>query len=140
MPLQIPPSKFLCDTNILSELARREPNRGVLAWAEGVTSVAISVVCVEEILYGLTWRPNARIQHWFDDFLLRQCRIMPVTEQIARVCGSLRGELRSKGNARSQADMLIAATARVHDLTLVTRNARDFEDCRISLLNPFSSR
>ena len=39
---------------------------------------------------------------------------------------------------RSQADMLIAATARIHQLTLVTRNIRDFEDCQVSILNPFT--
>ncbi|XGB40582.1 MAG: hypothetical protein LVT47_02890 [Cyanobacteria bacterium LVE1205-1] len=50
----------------------------------------------------------------------------------------MRGGFRIQGITRSQADILIAATARVHNLTLVTRNIRDFEDCGISLLNPFN--
>jgi predicted nucleic acid-binding protein len=50
----------------------------------------------------------------------------------------MRGKLRNQGKTRSQADMLIAATAQIHQLTLVTRNIRDFEDCDILLLNPFT--
>ncbi len=49
-----------------------------------------------------------------------------------------RGGLRTQGKTRSQADMLIAATAQIHQLTLVTRNTRDFEDCQIPVFNPFT--
>lgn len=50
----------------------------------------------------------------------------------------MRGRFRSQGITRSQADILIGATAAVHQLTLVTRNIRDFEGCGILLLNPFN--
>lgn len=63
---------------------------------------------------------------------------MPITAEIAQRCGELGGQLRSQGKPRSQADMLIAATVQVHQLTLVTRNIRDFEDCGILLLNPLT--
>ncbi len=79
----------LVDTNVIGELARPRPNRGVRRWAEGVA-------------------------------------------------GELRGRLRSRGLARSQADMLIAATAQLHGLTLVTRNVRAFEGTAIGLVNPFA--
>jgi toxin FitB len=129
---------FLCDTNIISELARSRPNPGVLEWSQGVSSIAISVITVEEIFYGLSSKSNAKIQAWFQEFLKTQCQIMPITPEIARCCGELRGNLRTQGKPRSQADMLIAATAQIHQLTLVTRNIKDFEDCNISLLNPFT--
>ena len=128
---------FLCDTNILSELVRQRPNAGVLAWAQEVSSIAVSAVTVEEITYGLAWRPNQRILSWFEEVLESRYDVLPVTLEIARRSGRLRGLLQSRGKTRSQADMLIAATAQVHSLTLVTRNARDFEDCGISLLDPF---
>ncbi|HBL30069.1 MAG TPA: VapC toxin family PIN domain ribonuclease, partial [Acidobacteria bacterium] len=51
--------------------------------------------------------------------------------------GELRGRLQARGVTRESADTLIAATAEVHQLTLVTRNVRHFEGCGISLLNPF---
>ncbi|ETW92026.1 MAG: hypothetical protein ETSY1_45610 [Candidatus Entotheonella factor] len=128
---------YLCDTNILSELARPRPNAGVLDWAGTVRTINLSVVTVEEIYYGLTWKPNTRIRAWFDAFLEDHCTVWPVTIDIAKRCGTLRGELQSRGKTRSQADILLAATAQLHIFTLVTRNTRDFEDCAISLLNPF---
>jgi predicted nucleic acid-binding protein len=129
---------FLCDTNIISELARPQPNQGVLDWSTTVSSVALSVITLEEILYGLTSKPNARIQTWFQGFLATYCHIIPITPEIAQSSGELRASLRIQGKPRSQADMLIAATAQIHQLTLVTRNNRDFEDCQISILNPFT--
>ncbi|MCA1993995.1 MAG: type II toxin-antitoxin system VapC family toxin [Coleofasciculus sp. S288] len=129
---------FLCDTNIISELTRPQPNPGVIAWSSNVTAIALSVITLEEIAYGLSAKPNARIQAWFQNFLTTSCQILPITPDIARRSGELRGNFRVQGITRSQADMLIAATAHIHQLTLVTRNARDFEGCEIALLNPFN--
>jgi len=128
---------FLCDTNILGELTRPQPNEGVVRWAQGVRSVSLSAITVEEITFGLTWKPNPRIRLWLEDFFQTYCEILPVTPEIAERAGDLRGRLRSGGETRSQADMLIAATAKIHSLTLVTRNTRDFEGCDLSPLNPF---
>ncbi len=127
----------LCDTNVISELTRREPNVGVLEWANSIRNVTISAVTLDEIVYGLAWRPIPRIVSWFEEFLETHCDVLPVSVQIARVSGQLRGQLQARGQTRSQADMLIAATARVHGLTLVTRNVRHFEDCSVPVLNPF---
>ncbi|HYO16166.1 MAG TPA: PIN domain-containing protein [Thermoanaerobaculia bacterium] len=60
-----------------------------------------------------------------------------MTAEIAKRAGELRGERQARGDIRSQADMMIAATAQMHQLTLVTRNVRYFLDCGIPLLNPF---
>jgi toxin FitB len=127
----------LCDTNIISELARPQPNSGVLEWSANITSISLSVITLEEITFGLNAKPNPRIQEWFQQFL-RTCQIIPLMPEIAQHAGELRGTLRTRGIIRSQADMLIAATAHIHQLTLVTRNIRDFENCNIVLLNPFS--
>lgn len=135
--LSLMQSTFLCDTNVLSELVRSQPNPGVAAWAQGVSFVAISVVTVEEITYGLAWKPNLRVQSWFASFFKEHTTLLPITAEIAERAGLLRGVLQARGETRTQADMLIAATAQVHGLTLVTRNSRDFEACGIQLLNPF---
>jgi toxin FitB len=129
---------YLVDTNVIGDLARPRPNAGVLTWAGQVTSISLSVVTLEEIQFGLSWKPNPRISSWFEGFLADQCRVLPVTDEIARRGGDLRGRLRARGRTRSQADMLIAATAAVHRLTLVTRNQGDFDDCGVTVLNPFS--
>jgi toxin FitB len=128
---------YLVDTNVLSELARRRPQARVVSWARSVTTVALSVVTIEEVFFGLAWKPNPRIRVWFESFLAEHCRVHPLTEDIARIAGELRGRLAARGAVRTQADMLIAATAQAHHLTLVTRNTRDFEGCGIGLFNPF---
>jgi toxin FitB len=128
---------YLVDTNIISELVRREPDPSVSAWASGVTRLALSVITVEELCFGLAWRPNARVRTWLEAFFQRH-PILDVTAPIARRAGELRGTLAARGSVRHQADMLIAATAQAHQLTLVTRNTKDFEQCGIGLLNPFS--
>ena len=130
--------RWLTDTNVLSELVRPRPNSGVLEWAAGVERLSVSVVTVEEITFGLAWKPNAKIRAWFNRFLVEACDVVSITQPIAERAGVMRGELRAKGIARSQADTLIAATAQVVGLTLVTRNVRDFDGLPIDLLNPFS--
>lgn len=127
----------LCDTNILSELVRREPDPGVLAWAAGVSGIAISVITVEEIACGLASRPNPRVEEAIARLLAEQCTVLDITSGIAARAGHLRGDLRRRGLARTQADMFIAATALEHRLPIVTRNVRDFEGLGIPLLNPF---
>jgi predicted nucleic acid-binding protein len=63
---------------------------------------------------------------------------LPITSDIARRAGELRGQLQANGQTRTQADMLIAATAQIHALTIITRNVRDFDGCGIGVLNPFT--
>ncbi len=131
----------LVDTNILSELMRAQPDTGVLAWLQGREAVSprltISAVTVDEIMFGLSWHPTARLLAWFDAFVQRH-EVLPVTTDVARRAGVLRGQLQARGQTRTQADMLIAATAQIHALTVVTRNVRDFDGCGIAVLNPFA--
>ena len=129
---------LLVDTNVLSELVRPRPDPGVLTWAQRVPTWALSLVSVEEMLFGLFARPNPRIQAWVETCASELCEVLPVTPEIASLSGQMRGMFAARGKLRTQADMLIAATAHAHRLTLVTRNTRDFEGCGIALLNPFT--
>ncbi len=130
---------YLVDTNVLSELMRPRPDARVLAWARGLSRPSLSVVTLEELYFGLGLKPSARMETWLREFVERHCEILPVTEGIAHRCGTMRAEHRRRGRPRTQADMLIAATAWEHRLTLATRNAADFEDCGVQILNPFRS-
>lgn len=131
---------MLVDTNVLSELARPEPAPEVQRWAAAVPlPIQISVVTLEEIHFGLGWRQNPRLEAWFERFFADGCELLPITPAIARRAGELRGRLRAEGRQRTQADMLIAATAQAHQLPLVTRNLRDFAGCGIALLDPFTA-
>jgi predicted nucleic acid-binding protein len=75
---------------------------------------------------------------WFETFVGDYCEILDVTPRVARRAAELRAVLGARGTPRTQADMLIAATAAEHDLVLVTRTARDFIGCGIRVLNPFA--
>ena len=129
---------MLCDTNIVSELARPKPNAGVWTWASQHQHIYLSTITIDELYFGLSWKPNPRIRLWLDNFLNDYCTILAVSEEIAHFAGEIRGNLQAQGQPRTQADMLIAGTAVLHNLTVVTRNERDFAGCGVGVLNPFS--
>ncbi|MEO8250435.1 MAG: type II toxin-antitoxin system VapC family toxin [Burkholderiales bacterium] len=131
----------LVDTNVISELMRPAPNAGVADWSRLAVStdaeIFVSVITIDEVMYGLTRRPRGAALLLFERFLA-DTKVLPVTESVARRGGELRALHSLRGHVREQPDMLIAATAQVHALTVVTRNVRDFEGCGIAILNPFS--
>lgn len=132
---------YLVDTNIISEARRKSPE--AVGWFRSVdpARVFLSVITLGEIMRGVALkqrsdpRAAAHLAEWLG--LLRAehgDRILPVTDQIAVEWGRL-AALRPRGDA----DGIIAATARVHDLVLVTRNTRDFDDTGITLRNPWEA-
>lgn len=129
----------LVDTNIVSDLLRPRPNAGVLQWATENRELAVSAISVDESMFGLVRGGNRSLLEAYEEFLRTRGTVLPVTEDIARRAGKLRGDFSLKGITRSQPDMLIAATAQAHNLTLVTRNIRDFDGCGIALLDPFTA-
>lgn len=128
---------YLCDTNIISELMRRRPHPEVRKWSREIAELSISVITVDEISFGLHRQKLADRIHWLEEFIEDECNVIPIDHAAASRAGQIRGQLASKGIVRSQSDMLIAATAWVHGLTLATRNTRDFEGTGIALFNPF---
>jgi predicted nucleic acid-binding protein len=128
---------FVCDTNIISEMMKRAPHPEVEQWFNAQTSIRLSVITVEEIYCGLAYKKAIRQLEWFQKFLKLRGKTSPITKEIAHQCGLWRGEFRRQGIIRTQADLLIAATAKVHNLVLATRNTCDFEGCGLQLFNPF---
>jgi toxin FitB len=136
---------FLLDTNVLSELTRPKSDQHVENWLNTADDerLFLSVISLGEIVKGLTILPESKrrqflrqwveeeLRSWFDG------RMLPVDEVIAERWGILAGECRLKGKGLSMADGLIAATALEHDLTLVTRNVRDFADLGVVIFNPW---
>lgn len=132
----------LVDTNVLSELARPRPAPAVLRWFAALDAVAISVVSVEELAYGVARAPAARrpkLAAWFEALIGTVDNIFDVTPAIGRASGEVRAARDTAGRPASQSDMLIAATALVHGLTLATRNIADFDGCGVVVVDPFSS-
>jgi len=137
---------FLLDTNIPSELTRPLPQPSVSQWLDEVDDELLyfSVVSLGEVLKGIASLPTSKrrneLQQWLDETLRPwfEGRILPVNEPIAERWGILAGQCKMKGRPLKVADGLIAATALEHDLTVVTRNARDFEGLGVEVFNPWA--
>lgn len=113
----------------------------MLRWFERQDAIAISVISVEELAYGVAHAPEsrrARLATWFDAMIETIDRILDVTPPIARAAGELRAARDASGRPVAQADMLICATALVHGLTLATRNRGDFDGCGVVVVDPFA--
>lgn len=134
---------FLLDTNVISELRRPDKaDRNVLSWAGAIPAASffLSAISILEIELGalLNARKDASqgavLRAWIDDQILPrfEARILAVDTVVAQRCARLHVP-----DPRAERDALIAATALVHGLTLVTRNVSDFEPTGVALLNPW---
>ena len=131
-------TESLVDTLVLGNLSAPQPNVGVAAWAAATYRIALSVITLEELAASLARRRSPALRAWLDDFVARHCELLDVTAPIARLAGTLRGQLAARRRMRPQADMLIVATAAHHGLVLVKRNVRELAGLGVSLHNPFS--
>lgn len=132
---------WLFDTVALSESFKRQPNPGFVAWIgdENGERVHTSVLCLGEIRRGVERLPagdrRAAMTRWLEIDLPERLagRILPVDDRAAQTWGRL-----SARRTLPVADSLIAATALVHGLTVVTRNTRDFDGLGVPVLNPWT--
>jgi predicted nucleic acid-binding protein len=131
------PVSFLCDTNGISELMRPQSQPTVRQWLEAQEGIRISVLTLEELIFGLQRKNLPKKRTWLDRFVAARCEVLAVDGRIALRAGEMRGNFAKTGQTRIQTDLLIAATAWAHDCILVTRNTRDFEGTHIPLFNPF---
>lgn len=139
--------RYILDTNIISELIIKLPDQNVVTWVKNVNrdDLFLSVITIGEIKKGITKLPQSlrkdNIQNWFESELLTdfEARILPLDLSVMLVWGELIGELEKKGRNLPTLDSLIAATTRYYDLTLVTRNTKDFEGIGIKIFNPFEN-
>jgi predicted nucleic acid-binding protein len=134
---------FLLDTNVLSETRKREPAPGLLDWitATPPDRLHVSVLTLGEIEQGIA-RVRARgdrqqaaaLEGWLRELETGFAdRVLPVTLTVASAWGR-----QQHGPPAPVVDALIAATARTHGLTVVTRNVKDFERAGVDVINPFA--
>ena len=135
---------FVLDTNVISAL--RRPDKAdprLTAWASSipVADFFISVISILELELGTRLmerkdpRQGAFLRSWIDGQILPRFagRILPIDTEIALECARLHVP-----DPRAERDALIAATALVHRMTVVTRNVADFEPTGISVVNPWA--
>lgn len=136
---------WLLDTNVLSELRRPKPHQRVVDFvaSQPLESLFTSTVVIAEIRFGieLVLDPHRRseLHDWLTHKLrpLFDQRICAVSEDVMLKWRLLVEEGRKTGHTFSQPDLIIAATAFEHGLTIVTRNTADYEKARVPVLNPW---
>ncbi len=132
---------YLLDTNVVSELRKPKPHGGVLAWLESVddTKLYLSAVTLGEIQAGVEITREqdvakaAEIEAWLD-LVASSYNVLPMDAAVFRRWARL---MHRTSNTLYE-DAMIAATADVHGLTVVTRNVADFKSFGVPLLNPFA--
>ena len=132
---------ILLDTVVVSELRKARPNPRVIAWMHSLheADVFLSVVTIGEVERGIRKLRDVdfanALTRWLEDLLrFYGDRILPITPDIARRWGRLSADLGNEG-----ADLLVAATAAAHGLTVATRNVRHFAPTGVPVFDPFKA-
>jgi predicted nucleic acid-binding protein len=136
---------YVLDTNVISELIAKQPNKKVVAWLDQLDphTVYLSVITIGEIRKGMEkLLPSKRrdaVREWLEtDLLLRfQGRILEITTEVMLVWGELTGRLEKEGRSIKAIDSLIAAIALQGNYSLVTRNEHDFQHTGVTIINPW---
>lgn len=134
---------YLLDTNVVSEGRKARPNPNVVEWMTSVprTSLFVNVLVIGELRFGVEslYRRDLQrataLEHWLQDLLNEYAdRILPVTVEIAEEWGRM-----NVPDRFPVIDGLLAATAKVHRMTLVTRDTGRLDQYGVTILNPFKS-
>jgi predicted nucleic acid-binding protein len=140
-------TNYLLDTNVVSELVRSSPNANVVAWMRATEEdrLFLSVLTFAEIRRGIerlqSGTRRERLRRWMEVELTDRFegRILPVDRGIAEAWGIIMARAESSGARLPTMDTLFAATAASREMTLVTRNTRDFARTRVATLNPWEA-
>ena len=133
--------RFLADANVLCEPTRPDPRPEVVDWLRrNEADLAVDPVILGEVRFGILLLPRGkrrrRLEAWFDDGV-RRIRCLPWDAAVGLRWAQLLADLRRSGRSMPVKDSLIAATALVHDLTVATRNERDFANAGVRVHDPF---
>jgi hypothetical protein len=134
---------YLLDTNVISELRKSKPHGAVLAWFTSVRAdeIAIPAVVIGEIQDGaeITRRQDqtkaAEIEAWLD-YIMANFTVLPMDGAMFREWARL---MAGKSDDLS-GDAMVAATARIHGMVVVTRNVKDFASFGVQVFDPFSGK
>lgn len=135
--------KYLVDANVLSEPTKSAPDLRVVEWLRHhERDIVVDPVVLGEVRFGILLLPKGkrrtRLERWFDGGVQR-LHCLPWDAETGLRWAELLARLRASGHAMPIKDSLIAATALVHGLALVTRNRVDFEKAGIELVDPFAA-
>ncbi|MEX1212371.1 MAG: type II toxin-antitoxin system VapC family toxin [Balneolales bacterium] len=137
---------YLIDTCCISELVKKRPNSNVLKWfaERDELSMYVSVITFGELRKGIEKLPNSKkkneLHRWVKEELTHRFknRILNINMEEVNRWGEILAEAEKRGSPLPAIDSLIAATARVHDLSIVTRNTKDMEGSGVEVINPWT--
>ena len=138
-------SRFLLDTNCISEVVSNKPDPRVLAWLDAADErmLYLSALTLGEIRKGIVTlaegKRRVQLDAWLEIDLRERFagRILPVDDAVADRWGVVAGLMKKQGKSMPAVDAMIAATAIHHNLTVVSRNVDDFKYAGVSLFNPW---
>lgn len=132
---------YLADANVLSEPTKATPNAKALGWLTAHESeLVVDAVVLGELSIGVLTLPRGlkrtRLERWFAS-VTANIECLPWDAAVGLRWARLVADLRAAGRAMPILDSLIAATALTHDLTVATRNGRDFRTAGVRVVDPF---
>ena len=135
--------KFITDANLLSEPTKPEPAPQVLEWLRrNEEHLAVTPIILGELEYGIMLLPASKrkkqLEVWFEK-IRSTAHCLDFDSKAASSWAHLLARLKSQGHAMPIKDSLIAASAIAHNLTVATRNTRDFKNAKVPLINPFEN-
>lgn len=138
---------IVLDTNVLSEAIRPVPSRRVLDWlaAQQPSGLFTTAISEAELFYGLALLPAGKRRASLEEAVRRMLeedfaqRVLPFDRAAASAFAVIASGRRKKGRPISEFDAQIAAVARIHGAAVATRNADDFWDCGIGVIDPWTA-
>ena len=132
---------YLVDANVLSEPTKQTADSKVVAWlTANESNLVVDPIIIGELRIGILALPRGRkrdkLEQWFET-VVETIECLPWDATVSRQWAALVVELRRKGQTVPLLDGMIAATALQHDLTVATRNTRDFRKAGVKTVNPF---
>jgi predicted nucleic acid-binding protein len=136
---------IVLDTNVVSEMMKPSPKTSLVDWLnrQETATLYLSTITLAEIGYGLHAMPDGKrrrsLEDRFEEFIVEgfDQRILGFDRVAARAYGELMGRRKTLGRPMSILDGQIASIARANHFAIATRNVDDFEECGVSLINPF---
>jgi len=135
-------TRYLLDTNIISETSRPKPDPNVIRWIGQLPSITLPAVGIYEIAAGIHRLPAGKrrefLEDWFAGLLASDCDVLPFDCDAALACAVLEAQARQRRRTIEQRDLLILAIAKSRELVVATRNVSHFCGFGVPVYDPFS--